>query len=145
MDSEKTLEGLDCCTGTAVHLGHCPEGCPYFAESERADKCFEKLHHDALELLKCHTPSIISVSDLINKHKAVKDGCVWFEVKYGFLAPAFVDIFHRNEIRIYSPFLHPGSDEESNETWWGIDCYGAVWRCWTFRPTDKQREETPWT
>lgn len=22
--------------------------------------------------------------------------------------------------------------------------YGKEWRCWTSRPTDKQREETPW-
>ena len=34
-------------------------------------------------------------------------------------------------------------------TWNGINnadlsYYGKVWRCWTSRPTDAQREATPW-
>lgn len=27
---------------------------------------------------------------------------------------------------------------------YGIDKYGVTWRCWTSRPTDEQRRETPW-
>lgn len=27
----------------------------------------------------------------------------------------------------------------------GDDAYGKRWRCWTARPTDEQRRETPWT
>ncbi len=49
---DKAIQGLERCDGTAVHLGHCPEDCPYFAESERADQCVAKLHADALALLK---------------------------------------------------------------------------------------------
>lgn len=26
----------------------------------------------------------------------------------------------------------------------GMDNYGKTWRCWTSRPTDAQREATPW-
>ena len=26
----------------------------------------------------------------------------------------------------------------------GVDSYGKTWRCWTSRPTDAQREATPW-
>ncbi len=51
-DLEKVIKGFTCCDGAAVHLGHCQEDCPYFGESERADKCVEKLHSDALTLLK---------------------------------------------------------------------------------------------
>lgn len=25
-----------------------------------------------------------------------------------------------------------------------LDVYGTTWRCWTSRPTDEQREATPW-
>ena len=49
---DKTERGLTCCDGTAIYLGHCPEGCPYLAGSERSDQCVAKLHADALALLK---------------------------------------------------------------------------------------------
>ena len=29
--------------------------------------------------------------------------------------------------------------------WPAKELYGVKWRCWSGRPTDKQREETPWT
>ena len=53
---EKVIKGFECCGGPAIYLGHCPEECPYFSESERADKCVEKLHADALELLREKEP-----------------------------------------------------------------------------------------
>lgn len=28
--------------------------------------------------------------------------------------------------------------------WMRWDDYGITWRCWTSRPTDAQREATPW-
>lgn len=31
-----------------------------------------------------------------------------------------------------------------NATLWFSE-YGETWRCWTSRPTDEQREATPWT
>lgn len=28
--------------------------------------------------------------------------------------------------------------------WPSTELYGSKWRCWTSRPTDEQREATPW-
>jgi hypothetical protein len=28
--------------------------------------------------------------------------------------------------------------------WYKAEDYGKTWRCWTARPTDEQREATPW-
>lgn len=27
---------------------------------------------------------------------------------------------------------------------WGGEHYGSIWRCWTSRPTEEQREAKPW-
>lgn len=143
MDLEKTLAGLDCCTGTAVHLGHCPEGCPYWAESERADKCVEKLHYDALELLKALQAKLMTLEDIMEIYNA-RDCHVW---PYDTAPYIFVE--EHPDIRTYHgswtawreimAILHDGIFVHT------INTYGKTWRCWTFQPTDKQREETPWT
>lgn len=136
---KKVIKGLDCCTGTAVHLGHCPEGCPYFAESERADKCVEKLHNDALELLKALEEKKARLIPL----EEVKEGN-W---DYVYLEQEIIPA--SKEITAFTGFRH----RVSCVTWPSITAmkispgekeYGRKWRCWTERPTDEQRKETPW-
>lgn len=76
-------------------------------------------------------------------------GAMWLESKYGALAPCFTDAAARNpgdeyaEMRVWSPFL-VGMDTSSIVTWWNEEYYGKTWRCWTSRPTNEQREGTPW-
>ena len=35
-------------------------------------------------------------------------------------------------------------DANDCEWWYLIEDYGEIWRCWTSRPTNEQREATPW-
>ena len=35
-------------------------------------------------------------------------------------------------------------DANDCEWWYLIEDYGEIWRCWTSRPDDKRRAETPW-
>ena len=35
-------------------------------------------------------------------------------------------------------------DVNDCEWWYLIEDYGEIWRCWTSRPTDEQREKEPW-
>lgn len=136
MDLEKTMEGLDCCTGTAVHLGHCPEGCPYLAESERADKCVEKLHHDALELLKAQEPNVMTMEE------AARNAYSYYHTPDS-VKPVFVQF--RDEIY---------SDEALTPPWRGgvnqrallkePNRYGRDFVFWTDRPSAEQMKGVEW-
>ena len=35
-------------------------------------------------------------------------------------------------------------DANNYEWWYLIEDYGEIWRCWTSRPDEKRRTETPW-
>ena len=66
---EKVIKGFMCCDGTAIYLGHCQEDCPYLSESERADQCVEKLHSDALSLLKAQEPEKPIYKQIVNEYE----------------------------------------------------------------------------
>ena len=140
IDLEKTMKGLECCNDDIM----CPDECPYKDIFDLDGDCREELVHDALGLLKIHYPRVMGITEITEGHNALKEGCVWLETKFGALAPVFVQFPYKGKIRMYSPYYHPAKDTEINETWWPIENYKKIWRCWTFRPTDKQREETPW-
>lgn len=36
------------------------------------------------------------------------------------------------------------SEPSGRVVWYRLNDYGKTWRCWTARPTDEQREATPW-
>ena len=138
---DKVLKGLDICGGDEPNC----QNCPYYGEHGNGFGCETIMQRDALELLKIHYPRVIGITEITESHNALKEGCVWLETKFGALAPVFVQFPYKGEIRMYSPYYHPAKDTEINETWWPIESYEKIWRCWTFRPTDEQREETPWT
>lgn len=98
----------------------------------------------ALQLLKAQEPRVMLQTEVMMESNALYEGCVWLETRYGSLAPCFIGFEYQGEIKIYSPFLHPAKAPESNETWWGIEHYGHIWRCWTSRPTDEQQKEAEW-
>jgi len=90
-------------------------------------------------------PELLSLEDVkAHAGNGLKDGCFWIETRYGSLAPAFLDICVQGELRVYSPFMHPGSNPDSNMTWWGVEYYGAYWRVWDKRPTADQTEREAW-
>ena len=79
------------------------------------------------------------------------------ELELAKLAPVWLDT-HRN--KIYNGWalcydIQTGmgitgtragiTDPSGRVHWLKLDDYGRTWRCWTSRPTDKQREAEPWT
>lgn len=94
---------------------------------------------------KATKPKLLSLEDVkAHAGNGLKDGCFWLETRYGSLAPAFLDICAQGELRVYSPFLHPGSNSDSNMTWWECEHYGTYWRVWDKRPTADQTERETW-
>ena len=64
-DREKVIRWLKNCDGHAIFTGHGCEKCPYFKDGNISEEeCVERLHLDALELLKEQEPILLK-----NQHK----------------------------------------------------------------------------
>ncbi len=133
---EKTAQGLARCDGAAVQLGHCPEDCPYFAESERADKCVQKLHADALSVIKGYMAHAMSVEE------AARNAYSYYHTPDS-VKPVFVQF--RDETY---------ADEGLTPPWRGgvnqrallkePDRYGKDFVFWTDRPSEEQMKGVEW-
>lgn len=69
-----------------------------------------------------------------------QDGCVWFE-QPTYNAVASFAIQDEECTEIISPYI---LGEPINHGYWSNSNYSHTWRCWTSRPTDKQREAVKW-
>ena len=125
-DREKVIKGLECC----AECGKCKSECPYDGKNNSMYGCTTRLAKDALELLKAQEPRLITEEDFEDKTR-VDDACglpVWVE-------------YRRDDE--WGEYWEDTSDE------WGI-IYKQFYRTeksmryWTSRPTDEQRENTPW-
>lgn len=114
-EMEKVIKGLECC-GYSHFMDKCQD-CPYDGKD-----CFKRLKEDALALLKAQEPRVITIADFENNHD-VDD--------LGYLN-AWVDY------------------KDGNLCGWATICvrdvgeFVDVRRYWTSRPTDEQKEATPW-
>jgi hypothetical protein len=76
---------------------------------------------EAVELLKEQEPRVLTLDE------ADAAEVVWFEA--------------RNHIFIEPMLTRRKRLADEAEDWFQ---YGRDWRCWSTRPSDKQREEAPW-
>lgn len=135
---EKVIKGLAACmpqTEADASIG-C-DGCPYNGHpcgGDYQDNDHVNLPVAMIEniraLLKSQEPRVIKVGDVRNwvNSDRVTRGPVVIEIRGGVCAWIVDD-----EVREL-----PGEENLLS------DLYGKTWRCWTSRPTDYQREATPW-
>ena len=120
-EMEKVIKGLEACSLAGTKEDCIGYGCPYIIyNDEVSDDCQEQMFDDALALLKAQEPRVIALEEykaLAEKAKEERDP-VWEEWP-----------------RLKCTWEIP------NQAYGG---YGTSWRCWTSRPTDEQREATPW-
>ena len=63
-DTEKVIRWLRNCDGHTIFTGHGCEKCPYFEDGNiSGEECVERLHLDALELLKKQEPKPVKRID----------------------------------------------------------------------------------
>jgi len=136
-DREKVIKGLECCNGEGLCIG---KKCLYYED----EMCVETLHSDALALLKAQEPRVMAWREVIGAVLECKP--VYIEVKDS------KDKEHGDDrwamVTQYGDSLTNGmicamSSYITRETLFK-DWYNKTWRCWTSRPTDEQREATPW-
>lgn len=121
---EKVIKGLECCVD---EIGISHAGCPYYTDGNKNCEGSEPfptpLLRDALELLKAQEPRVLT----LDEYKAMAEK-------------------PRNE---KPPVWEELRDSDSSEWGWALpqqayDGYGIVWRAWTYKPTEEQREAVKW-
>lgn len=124
VNRDKTVLGLSLC-GKGPHYCAMAE-CPYYDDRN----CEYKVMHDALALVAELTPRMLSLQEACET-----DEC-WFECING--AKGYADILpgDTKDLLVYR-LTAPVGTVSSEE-------YGRTWRCWSHRPTDKQRKEAKW-
>ena len=95
---------------------------------------------DALALLEAQEVRVMTLEEVITR----RGEPVWFESKSGRTYNGYVLIYDVQE-GLGITGVRVGITQPGHTTIWpSKDLYGVKWRCWTSRPTDEQREVTPW-
>ena len=97
---------------------------------------------DALALLKSQEPRVMTL-DL--PPAEWEDKVIWLEIKGKKPIPClFRKCCDRMMFGRYERIMSFDAIGSSKEGGYFLRNYGVTWRCWTSRPTDEQREVTPW-
>lgn len=128
-DREKVIKGLECCNRATDHYPCDVPECPY---REWHESCMDMLRDDALSILK---PRVMTLEEVI----ALPYGYVLIETdKNGSLRWVDALLFCKN-----TNFSFDFITLEGRVRLLGAE-YNKEWRCWTSRPDEKVRAETPW-
>lgn len=132
IDREKIIKGLERC------LKHtCPAvGSKEYLECEYTMGLYcrqDMLLRDTLALLKAQEPRVMTLEEV-----QVSDNPVWLEgglaggtwAMMPFMREYSIEFVADGVCTVYPAFA--------------INEYKKTWRCWTARPTNEQREATPW-
>lgn len=133
-DREKVIKGLECCL--PPHDPDC-DLCPYDSIDLR---CRAKLRDDIIALLKAQEPRVMAVGEMWAL--GFNDAIIIEQKIPPLLIPAIVrdNIKHDCNLEVLQVVTASTSGTANAD----YDYYGKTWRCWTSRPTDEQREVTPW-
>lgn len=142
IDREKVIKGLECYRMNP-DPEHCEKNdCPYNNNDPHYGYwcCSNRLLHDAVRLLKEQEPRVMTLEEV----REWKQPDVWIENDKANFIGDYIEPAGRMEFAFLSSIV-VGNKKHPDGTPITMDeQYGKKWRCWTARPTDKQREETPW-
>ena len=93
--------------------------------------------YDALALLKAQEPRVIDADEIVLS--ADPSYWIWIEIKGRYCAEAYKKGKTINGLIVFDTTI-PFAEIDALKP----DEYGIKWRCWTSRPTEAQREATPW-
>lgn len=129
-DREKVIKGLECCAHEEI--GDC-ENCPY---NENTPHCDIAMMRDAIAMLKAQEPRLMTLEEIQHTD------AVWLETHGWVDGDVFETVLRRRSD--FEDYVTEFADNDDGD----IDCVNATlgidWRCWTSRPDDKRRAETPW-
>lgn len=148
IDRGKVIKGLECCQTMLHDRGfENPDCrvCPYNNDPDGKKSeingvyCVAELADDALALLKAQEPRVMT---LVEARDALHNtDVIWFEAREDDRVYCGVRIDKEDYFVLQNDEWLYVTDFETGDQ--AVD-YGNLFRCWTSRPTDKQREAVPW-
>ena len=139
IDREKVIEALECLANNPfLDCDKCPYNAPTLIPlKQRCD--YTRICANALDLLKAHEPRVLTLDEVLNA-----EDFVWAEI----WTPGdrrWCLIYARINKSIYDDILM--LHEDSGFRWTRLASnynMKSGWRCWSARPTEEQRKNTPW-
>lgn len=128
---ENVIKGLECC-----RRGFC-FACPYNDGIDENTDCKQRWADDVLSLLKAQQPHVMTLDEMNDERG--RGEAVYYEDRDATCKSQ--DVF------VIAP------DKDIDVVWLKAETYtlaakmstmGKTWRCWTYRPDEKRRAETPW-
>lgn len=126
-DREKVIKGLEICTSRPCYCTDCPYKKEYCLDSQN-------VMEDALALLKRQVPRVLTLEEVRN----YCSDFVYLETASGWIECCIKDEGMSNK---FVGYFVCGFGECFIEEW---NEHGKTWRCWSYRPTDEQREAVKW-
>ena len=129
---ERVIRGLECCFDALVQDEHAfaENGVVMSSWQDRAKRI--DAIREAIAFLKAQEPRVMTISDFKDEGVYYLEALPPFVLRPVIYRLDHSDPRHYNFVWKYDQFT------------WNTDEYGKTWRCWTSRPTDDQREATPW-
>lgn len=97
---------------------------------------------DAIALLKAQEPRVMTLGEI---GKALKMP-LWKETKSAnkYLYIGWVLAYDIQTGQGITGTRLGMAEPSGRIAWYRLEDYGTKWRCWTYRPSDEQREAAPW-
>ena len=108
-----------------------------YCSTQATADCICKLE----EALQAQEPRVMTLTEV------ARCSFCWVEDDQVLFPALFIGMNKRANGRKCNVFLAERPDSVDCEVWYDLDDYNKRYigcRCWTSRPTDKQREATPW-
>lgn len=102
------------------------------------EQCLEEAGFSVeVGLFKVQEPRVLTL-DEVKRLQSIRDGAIWLEIFGNGLFPALPE-FSNKSLTFFVAIPFDGYRSVFENDW-----YGKTWRCWSAKPTDEQREATPW-
>lgn len=148
---EKVLNGLSRCCSLETAL--CDE-CPYNNHGG-PNPCEDSLLRDARDVLQAYVNANKSLAEMIRKKEQKEPRVMTFDEIKGYDDWVWLDRKTPSWIGVDEGWVTiPYYDKDNDAVWFSDNTFGIRttcnkschkgWRCWTSRPTDEQRQHTPW-
>lgn len=132
---EKVINGFKC----HMAMLACNK-CPYYCD----DTCsgIDDIVYDAIALLEAQEPRVMRLEEVRDSLKQP----IWKDTKSGnaHLYTGWVLAYDIQRGQGITGERLGMAEPSGRVVWYRLEDYGRTWRCWTSRPTDAQREATPW-
>lgn len=142
-EREKVIKGLECCA-----VGAECDHCPYSNLNIGGFAGCYQMHQDALALLKAQEPRVMTLEEVVGNIVLGRDVMLWFEFNDSIKELNAKDIEYNDYLcdddmpTLYEPNLKWRDNGYRDGVI--VAEYNDVFRCWTSRPTEEQREAVKW-